>query len=126
MQLTTDFIRALSGLSVAELSDETINTLQVIPIAEDAALQYPNLTEMEALYYKGYKAVTLLGPSLLISLPEKIKDNFNEFSRFDKLVDFLDYAAGKVDEVENPALYSKTLLEVVVPYIDPVVGEGRV
>jgi hypothetical protein len=125
MNLTAGFIRGLSGLSAAELSDETITELKVIEIAEAAALNYPNLSEYEDLYYKGYKAITLLAPSLLLAIPEKIKDNFNEFSRFDKLQDFIDYAFGMVDAVENPGRAGLDLLEIIVPEIDPVIGEGR-
>ncbi len=124
--LDADFIRALSGLSAAELSNETIDTLKIVAIAEDSASNYPELSEMEALYYKGFKAITLLGPSLLLSLAQTVKDNFNQFTRFDTLSELISYAAAKVAEVEDPDGYSEySLFEVVVPNIDPVTQEGR-
>jgi len=124
--LEADFIRALSGLSAAELSDSTIDVLHIVDIAEASATNYPDLTEMENLYYKGYKAITVLGPSLLLSLAETMKDNFNQFSRFDTLPELLSYAASKVAEVEDPDGYSDySLFEVVIPNLDPVSGEGR-
>ena len=124
--LTPEFIRALSGLSEAELSDDTIETLMIVDIAEASAANYPDLTEMENLYYKGYKAITLLGPSLLLSIAETIKDNFNQFTRFDTIQQLLAWAAEKVAEVEDPEGYAEfTLFEVVVPGSDPVKGEVR-
>ena len=124
--LTADFIRALSGLSAAELSDNTIDTLQVINIAEDSALNYPELTEMEDLYYKGFKAITLLGPSLLLAIAQTIKDNFNQFTRFDTVQELLAWAAAKVTEVEDPDGYDEySLFEVVVPLVDPVTQDPR-
>ena len=123
--LTADFIRALSGLSAAELSDTTIEELHIVEIAEESASNYPDLSEMENLYYKGFKAITLLGPSLLLSLAQTMKDNFNQFTRFDTLPDLLFWAAAKVSEVEDPEGYaSYSLFEVVVPNIDPVKQEG--
>lgn len=124
--LTAEFIRALSGLSAAELLDETIDTLKVIEIAESSAENYPELEEMDALYYKGYKAITLLGPSLLLSVAETIKDNFNQFTRFDTVRELLALAAAKVIVVEDPEGFRDyQLFEVVVPLADPVVGEVR-
>lgn len=124
--LEADFIRALSGLSAAELSNATIETLRVIEIAEASAENYPELTEMENLYYKGYKAITLLGPSLYLSIAETVKDNFNQFTRFDNLPELIGYAASKVSEVEDPDGYDEySLFEVVVPNIDPITGDSR-
>ncbi len=124
--LEADFIRALAGLSIAELSDTTVETLRVIDIAEESAANYPELSEMENLYYKGYKAITLLAPSLMLSLAETMKDNFNQFTRFDTLPELMSYAAAKVAEVEDPEGYNNyNLFEVVVPNIDPVKNEGR-
>ena len=124
--LTPEFIRALSGLSEAELSDETIETLHIVEIAEASANNYPDLSEMENLYYKGFKAITLLGPSLLLSLAETIKDNFNQFTRFDTLSQLFSWAAAKVAEVEDPEGYAEySLFEVVIPGSDPVTGEVR-
>jgi len=124
--LDAEFIRALSGLSVAELPDKTIDTLKIVAIAEDSASNYPELSDMESLYYKGFKAITLLGPSLLLSLALTVKDNFNQFTRFDTLPELLSYAAAKVAEVEDPDNYSEySLFEVVIPNIDPVIQEGR-
>ena len=126
MELTADFIRALSGLSAAELPDKVIEDLKVIDIANDSASNYPELSETDELYYKGYKALTLLGPSLLLSVAKTIKDNFNIFSRFDNLADLLALASSKVAAVEDPEGYaSYSLFEVVVPLIDPVIGDPR-
>lgn len=124
--LTADFIRSLSGLSAAELPNEVIDTLMVMQIAEEAAANYPELSETENLYYKGYKAITLLGPSLFVSLAKTIKDNFNQYTRFDTLQEMLAIAAGKVAEVEGSDGYADyNLFEVVVPNIDPVTQEAR-
>ena len=125
MELTADFIRSLSGLSVAELSDKVIETLQVITVAEEAALEYPTLSDSQSLYYQGYKAITILGPSLLLSLAERVKDNFNEFTRYDNLDKLLELASAKVAEVEDSGGSNYNLFSVVVPAIDPVIGEGR-
>lgn len=126
MELTADFIRGLSGLSAAELPDKVIEDLKVIDIANDSASNYPELSEVDELYYKGYKALTLLGPSLLLSVAKTIKDNFNIFSRFDNLADLLALAASKVAAVEDPDGYaSYSLFEVVVPLIDPVTMDPR-
>jgi len=123
MAITADFIRALIGLSAAELSDETINTLNVLNIVADEALNYPLLTPDQSNYYQGYKAITILGPSLNLSLAEKIKDNFNEFSRFDNLQDLLSLAAAKVAEVENSQA-TVSIFDIVSPSTDPVTGRG--
>lgn len=125
MAVTADFIRALAGLSEAELSTATIDTLQVITIAADAADSYPDLTANESMYYQGYKAITLLGPSLLLAIPETIRDNFNSFTRFDNIQMLLDVANAKVAEVESPSTDIISLLDVVPPNIDPVTNEAR-
>lgn len=123
--LTADFIRSLSGLSAAELSDNTIEDLEVISIVEAAALAYPELSDTDSLYYKGYKALTIIGPSLLLSLSKTIKDNFNEFTRFDMLKEFLDIARAKVAEVEDADSTLINVFSVVSPDIDVVTDEVR-
>jgi hypothetical protein len=125
MSLTADFIRALSGLSPAELSTETIDTLQVISMAEAASANYTFDSDAAKLHYEGYKAITLLGPSLLLSVPETVKDNFNSFSRFEYVKDLLDEAAMKVASVEGAGIYAGDLLSVVPPEVDPVTQEAR-
>lgn len=123
--LTADFIRSLAGLSAAELPDAIIDALHVIELAESAALDYPLLSELDSLYYKGYKALVTIGPSLLLSLPQTIKDNFNQFSRFNNLKEFLDFAAAKVALYEGYSSDELTLMDRVVPYVDPVIGNSR-
>lgn len=126
--LTSDFIRGLSGISEAELPDSLIDSMHVIAIAEEAALAYPTLSDTESLYYKGYKAIVLLGPGLLSIVAQTIKDNFNQFTRFDNdaLKDLLDLANGKVIEVENPTVADLyTVFDVVAPEVDPVTQEAR-
>jgi hypothetical protein len=121
--LTADFIRGLCGLSAAELPDTTIDSLHVIEIAEAAELEHPDLSEHEGLYYKGWKAITLLAPSFYLLVPEKIKDNFNEFSRFDNIQDLLDYAFAAVAAVENPQSGPIDQMHIAPPEQDPVTGE---
>jgi len=121
MELTADFVRALLGLSAAELTDDALVALHVLDIAEDAAQNYPDLTPEEALYYKGYKAITVLAPSLYLLVPSKVRDNFNEFSRFDSIQDALDYAFARVAAVEGAE--DVELFKVVSPEYDPVTQE---
>ena len=124
--LTSDFIRALAGLSQAELPDEVIEVLEVIPIAEKAALNYSTLSDHEALYYKGYKALTLLGHSLILSVAQTVKDNFNQFTRFANAQEILSIAAAEVAKIEDPEGFSEySIFEVVIPTKDPVTGETR-
>jgi len=123
--LTADFIRSLSGLSAAELPNSVIDSLYVLEIVEAAALNYPLLSEYDNLYYKGYKALTIIGPSLLLSLPAVIRDNFNQFSRFDNLKDLLEYADAKVAIYEGYNSDSLTLIDRLIPNIDPVIGNAR-
>jgi len=122
-QLTPDFIRGLCGLSAAELPDSTIDVLRVIEIAEDAASNYPLLPENEALYYKGWKAITLLAPSLHLLVPEKIQDNFNQFTRFNGIQDLIDYAFSEVLRVEDKNFEPTPLMQVYPPDYDPVTEE---
>ena len=122
--LTENFIRGITGLSEAELPDSVIAELRVIEIAEEAALDYPNLSDTESLYYKGWKAVTLLAPSLYLLVAEKIQDNFNQFSRFDNIQALLDYAYGQVSLIESPS-EDYSLLTIASPDIDPVTQEAR-
>jgi len=122
--LTANFIRGITGLSEAELTDAVIAELKLIEIAEDAALNYPALTDTESLYYKGWKAVTLIAPSFYLSVAEKIQDNFNEFSRFENIQDLIEYAHSQVAIVEGNGA-TKDLFMVVAPDRDPVTNEAR-
>jgi hypothetical protein len=122
--LTADFIRGLTGLSDAELTDAVIGELRVIEIAEAAALDYPTLSEHESLYYKGWKAVTLLAPSFYLAVAEKIQDNFNQFSRFENIQSLIDYAFSQVALIEGTSS-EVPVFTIVSPDIDPVMGEGR-
>jgi len=129
MALTADFIRSLSGLSAAELPDTVISTLRVVEITETAASNYSELSELDSLYYQGYKAITILSTYILGSVPETIRDNFNQFSRFDNIETMLDLARAKVAEVEAgeelDTEYSYDLFSIASPDTDPVTGEGR-
>ena len=129
MALTADFIRSLSGLSAAELPDTVITTLRIVEITETSASNYPDLSDLESLYYQGYKAITILSSYILGSLPETIRDNFNQFSRFDNAEAMIGLAHAKVAEVEAggelDSEYAYDLMTVVAPDIDPVISEGR-
>ena len=126
MALTAEFIRSLSGLSAAELPDTVIETLRIVEITTTAASNYPDLSETDSLYYQGYKAITILSSYILVSLPEVIRDNFNQFSRFDNVETLLALAYGKVAEVEmTGGDYEYDLMTITSPDIDPVTGEGR-
>jgi len=132
MTLTFSFIRSLSGASEAELPDVVLEDLQVIDIANtwydslDNTITDP-ISENIALYYKGYKCIVLLELYLLTALPEKIKDNFNELTRFDTIKDVIALAKQKLLELENPVntLGNITRFDIVSPTIDPVTQEGR-
>jgi hypothetical protein len=121
--LTANFIRGICGLSIAELPDEVISDLKVIEIAENAAAAYYNLSDYETLYYKGWKAVTLLAPSLYLLVPETIQDNFNKYSRFNGIQDLIDYAFAQVALIENPMQEPVQQVYVATPEQDPVTGE---
>ena len=130
MSLTASFIRSLSGLNEAELPDSVVTELQLSELADQWFSDLPSditgdMPENIALYYKGYKAITLLELYILTAVPEKIKDNFNEITRFDSIKAMLDLAKEKVAELESPASAELSRFEVVPPNLDPVTQEVR-
>ena len=129
MAITHSFIRALSGLSEAELPDSVIDDLNLIDYPEDWIAQYDTTTMPDTVvhYYKGYKAIDMMRSYIIAAVPQKIKDNFNEITRFDTIKEMLDLAKAKVDELENPTdlINGISRFSVVVPSVDPVTGDAR-
>ena len=129
MPITHSFIRSLSGLSEAELPDSVIDDLSLINFTEDWILMYDVSTYPATViqYFKGYKAITMLEAYILMAVPQKIKDNFNEISRFDNTQAMLKKAWEKVWELENPAdlVNGVSRFDIVKPNIDPVTNEAR-
>ena len=130
MSLTASFIRSLSGLNEAELPDSVVTELQLADIADQWFSDLPTditggMPSNIALYYKGYKAITLLELYILTAVPEKIKDNFNEITRFDSIKAMLDIAKEKIAELESPVGTALSRFDVVPPNLDPVTQEVR-
>lgn len=129
MAITHSFIRSLSGLSTAELPDSVIDDLELISYTETWLSAY-DTTSMPVTvqnYYMGYKAITLMDSYITAAVPQKIKDNFNEITRFDTLKAMIQQAYDKVAELETPTNLATALsrFDVVVPNIDPVTGNAR-
>jgi hypothetical protein len=97
--------------------------MHVIDMAEEAALLFPDLSDTDSLYYKGWKAITYLAPSFYLLVPESVQDNFNKFSRFDNIQDLVDMAFAQVAKVEFPMDGPQEQLYIAVPEQDPVTGE---
>ena len=132
MTVDAEFIRNLAGLSRAELPEEVIASLRIVDIVTEAstalAASNPLLTPVQLLYYQGYKAIAILGPSLRVSIPQSIKDNFNEFSRFNDpsaIDDLLANAKLNIEALERPELKSVNLFSVKKPEKDIVTEEVR-
>jgi len=128
MPITHSFIRSLSGLSEAELPDSVIDDLNLINYTAEwiAVYDMTVVPDTIKLYLQGYKAITMLESYILMSTPQKIKDNFNEVSRFDKIKEMLALAQRKVDELENPTdIEQLSRFSIVTPNVDPVIGDAR-
>jgi hypothetical protein len=130
MAITYSFIRSISGLSEAELPDTVLEDLDIINMVDlwFSALPPDIIGGMQPYYinyFKGYKAIVLLETYILTAVPERIKDNFNEVSRFDKLEAMIQLAKEKVYALENPSLGKLTYFDIVAPELDPVTQEVR-
>ncbi len=138
MAITADNIRALSGLSSAELPDSLIAASLVLDRVEldrDSAYETPididdastNDEKIEAMIqhdYRVWKAIDYLAPGIRTSIPETVKDNFNQFTRFNTFEKMLDFAATFVVQVEEGTGTVESLLSISSPDIDPVTQEG--
>jgi len=134
MAITADNIRALSGLSSAELPDTLIDDSLVLDRVEvdreiyfttvidiaDATTSTEKVEAMEQHDYRVWKAITYLAQSIRTSIPETIKDNFNQFTRFDTFERMLDFAHSYVSQVENPTSTVESLLYIASQETDPV------
>ena len=130
--INASFIRDLCGLSTAELPDEVITNLYIIPKVVVAAKELfgtletideldPTKTALAQLDYMGYKAITLLKTYIMVSVPQTIKDNYNSFTRFDNLDQLFEFAESKVAIAEGfETGIEGNILQVVSPSIDPV------
>lgn len=130
--INASFIRDLCGLSTAELPDEVITNLYIIPKVVVAAKELfgtletideldPTKTALDQLDYMGYKAITLLKTYIMVSVPQTIKDNYNSFTRFDNLDQLFEFAESKVAIAEGfETGIEGNILQVVSPSIDPV------
>ncbi len=138
MAITAENIRALSGLSAAELPDSLIVASLVLDRVEvDRKLAYTVVLEIDDAStdeektqamiqhdYRVWKAIDYLASSIRTSIPETLKDNFNQFTRFGTFERMLDFAATFVTQVEDGTSSVESLLSVVSPNIDPVTQEG--
>ena len=136
MAITAENIRALSGLSAAELPDSLIAASLVLDKVElsrnlyyetvididDATTNEEKINAYAQHDYRCWKAIELLTPSILASIPETLKDNFNQFTRFGSFQKMLDFAATYVETVEVGDGTVDSLLTVVSPNSDPVLG----
>ena len=130
--ITASFIRDLCGLSTAELPDEVIANLYIIPKVVVAAKElfgtletidevYPTKTALDQLDYMGYKAITLLKTYIMVSVPQTIKDNYNSFTRFDNIDQLFELADSKVAIAEGIETgLEGNIFQVVSPSTDPV------
>ena len=130
--ITASFIRDLCGLSTAELPDEVITNLYIIPKVVVAAKDVfgtietldetnPTKSALEQLDYMGYKAITLLKTYIIVSVPQSIKDNYNSFTRFDNIDQLFELADSKVAIAEGIETgIESNIFQVVSPNTDPV------
>ena len=130
--ITSSFIRDLCGLSTAELPDEVITNLYIIPKVVLAAKDVfgtletldetnPTKSALEQLDYMGYKAITLLKTYIIVSVPQSIKDNYNSFTRFDNLDELFNFAESKVLVFEGfESGEEASVFLIVTPSTDPV------
>ena len=130
--ITSSFIRDLCGLSTAELPDEVITNLYIIPKVVLAAKDVfgtletldetnPTKSALEQLDYMGYKAITLLKTYIIVSVPQSIKDNYNSFTRFDNLDELFNFAESKVLAFEGfKSGEEASIFWIVTPSTDPV------
>ena len=136
MAITADNIRALAGLFAAELPDSLIAaslvldkvelhrkvTYEVIIDIDEATTDDERIEAYSQHDYRCWKAIELLTPSILTSIPETLKDNFNQFTRFGSFQKMLEFAASFVETVEEAGGDVESLLSIVSPDTDPVTG----
>ena len=130
--INNSFIRDLCGLSTAELPDEVITNLYIIPKVVVAAKEIfgtletideldPTKIALDQLDYMGYKAITLLKTYIMVSVPQTIKDNYNSFTRFDNLDQLFEFAESKVLAFEGfESGEEANIFWIVTPSTDPV------
>lgn len=138
MAITADNIRALSGLSSAELPDSLIAASLVLDRVEldretyftttididDATTLEDKSEAMVQHDYRVWKAIDYLAPGIRTSIPETIKDNFNQFTRFGTFEKMLDFAASYVTQTEKGVGTVDSLLSIFTPASDPVTQES--
>jgi len=133
--LTNDYIRGLCGLTAAELPDSILDDTKIKQKVEllretvfdnivDLNDEQPTQEAFDQLDYMGYKAIALLKNAIQFSVPQKIKDNFNEFTRFGTITDLFNYAEAYVANVETSTTPDAELFTIVTPDTDPVTEEG--
>lgn len=135
MSITADHIRALSGLSAAELTDEAIAASFVLDRVEldaqtaftvlvdikDATTTADKIEAFKQHDYKVWKAIVYLEQAIKTALPQTMKDNFNQFTRFDSFKEMIDFAKAFTGSIDNSTTdYTEYLFSVVSPDIDPV------
>ena len=132
--LTNDYIRGLCGLTVAELPDSILDDTKIkqkVELLREVVFdtivnlndEQPTKEAFDQLDYMGYKAIALLKNAIQYSVPQKIKDNFNEFTRFGTMTELFDYAEAYVANVENKTIEDAELFTLVTPDKDPVIEE---
>lgn len=135
MAITPDHIRALSGLSGAELTDETIaasfvldrveidaqSVFTVLVNIQDATTLEEKIEAFKQHDYKVWKAIVYLEQAIKTAIPQTLKDNFNQFTRFGSFTEMIDFAKAFTGSIENTGTdYTEYLLSVVSPDVDPV------
>jgi len=129
--LDNNYIRGLCGLSPAELPDSILSDTKIIQKVKllrakhfdtivDLNDEQPTQEAFDQLDYMGYKAISLLREAILYSVPQKIKDNFNEFTRFGTVTGLFDFADAFVAKVENNLTADSEAFTIVSPDKDPV------
>jgi len=139
MAITADNIRSMAGLSSAELPDSLIvaslvldrveidaqNVYDTLIDIDDASTLEEKTTAMNQHDYRVWKAIDYLAPSIRTSIPETVKDNFNQFTRFPTFEKMLDFAASYVIQAEEGGVGTvESILSISSPDIDPVTQEG--
>ena len=127
------FVQNLAGMSEAELPISVIDSLGVVALAATDAVALsilkPTLTQGQLDLYSGYKAIMYMKTWFYLGLAQKIRDNFNEFSRYDNLDALFATVADEIAKFEapDPTDYNQhaALFTIVRPAVDPVIGESR-
>ena len=135
MAITAENIRALSGLSAAELPSEVIAASLVLDRIEldrdqyfvtpidinEATTAEEKIEAFKQHDYRVWKAITYLEQYIRASVPKTITDNFNSFTRFNDLESLIGYAKAFTATVEQGSdLPIESIFFVVSPETDPV------